>query len=103
MLPAGANTNAIAFFVPPTRGSMMALMRRPPVRCQALADSILASRGLATMTQRGIAATRQCGDIPTETLFLDDDFVVINKVSSSAWALLPTPTISASPHSTLVV
>lgn len=62
---------------------MMAMMRRPPVRCQALADSMLASaragKGLA-MTQRDLGASRQCGDIPTETLSLDSDFVVINKV-----------------------
>ncbi|CAM9695901.1 unnamed protein product [Pylaiella littoralis] len=61
---------------------MMAMMRRPPVRCQALADSMLSStgarKGLA-ITQRCLGASRQCGDIPTETLSLDDDFVIINK------------------------
>lgn len=74
----GNNANAVAFVSP---GFMMAsLMRRSPIRCQALADTVMAQRGLS-MTSRELAASRQCGDIPTETLSLDDDFVVINKVS----------------------
>ncbi|CAM9194541.1 unnamed protein product [Ectocarpus sp. 12 AP-2014] len=72
----GNNANAVALVSP---GSMMAsLMRRSPIRCQALADTVMAQRGLS-MTSRELAASRQCGDIPTETLSLDDDFVVINK------------------------
>ncbi|CAN0105824.1 unnamed protein product, partial [Ectocarpus fasciculatus] len=43
------NANAVAF-VPP--GSMMAsMMRRSPIRCQALADTVMAQRGLS-MTSR---------------------------------------------------
>lgn len=79
------STSFISSSFTPSVNSMMAMMRRPPVRCQALADSMLASAragmGLA-MTQRDLGASRQCGDIPTETLSLDDDYVVINKVSS---------------------
>eukprot|EP00903_Cladosiphon_okamuranus_P021476 g19743.t1 len=60
---------------------MMAMMRRP-VRSQAASDALGAARraghGLA-MSQRDLAASRQCLDIPTETLSLSQDFVVINK------------------------
>ncbi|CAN0344550.1 unnamed protein product, partial [Ectocarpus sp. 8 AP-2014] len=45
----GNNANAVAFVSP---GSMMAsLMRRSPIRCQALADTVMAQRGLS-MTSR---------------------------------------------------
>ncbi|CAN0461855.1 unnamed protein product, partial [Ectocarpus sp. 8 AP-2014] len=45
----GNNANAVTFVSP---GSMMAsLMRRSPIRCQALADTVMAQRGLS-MTSR---------------------------------------------------
>lgn len=86
-----------ASFVSPTLavGSMMAAMMRKPVRSQAASDAVGVARraghGLS-MSQRDVAASRQCLDIPTETLSLNQDFVVINKVSDpplfatlSAW------------------
>lgn len=83
LLCGGTTTAAAATTTGCSNFLMMAMMRRPPVRCQALADSMLASaragKGLA-MSQRDLGASRQCGDIPTETLSLDPDFVVINKV-----------------------
>lgn len=97
MLPSGwihqhVGCSATASFVSPTVSSMMAMMRKP-VRSQAASDALGAARraghGLA-MSQRDLAASRQCLDIPTETLSLNQDFVVINKVgdipSSSLYA-----------------
>lgn len=68
----------------------MSMMRRPPVRCQAVADSLLAS-SRAAASAAGISAAASardyvrrssigCGDIPTESLLLNQDYVVINKV-----------------------
>lgn len=82
--------SATASFISPNVGSMMAMMRKP-VRSQAASDALGAARragahGLA-MSQRDLAASRQCLDIPTETLSLNQDFVVINKVSNSPTTL----------------
>lgn len=83
--------SATASFISPTVGSMMAAMMRKPVRSQAASDALGAARraghGLA-MSQRDLAASRQCFDIPTETLSLNQDFVVINKVSKTSLAAL---------------
>lgn len=63
-------------------GSMMSMLTNPvrPIRTQAAANA--RRMGQLAMTQRDVAASRQCGDIPTETLSLSKDFVVINKVSA---------------------
>lgn len=79
------SSSSTASFISPTVGSMMAMMRKP-VRSQAASDAVGAARraghGLC-MSHRDLAASRQCPDIPTETLSLSEDFVVINKVSPS--------------------
>lgn len=74
------------------------MVRKPPIRCQAMADSFLASssRGLVATADRDLRAALGCADIPMDCLSLDQDFVVVNKVghynsssSSSAFVVLP--------------
>lgn len=68
-------------FPPGANLCMMSMVRRPPVRCQAVADAMIASSraGLAS-TDRSLLASLGCADIPMECLSLDGDYVVINKV-----------------------
>ena len=63
---------------------MMAMLRKPPARCQAMADSFVVSAraGVAAMatSDREARAALGCADIPLNCLFLNQDYVVINKV-----------------------
>lgn len=56
------------------------IVRKAPLRSQAMTDSFLAALGNSA-TARDLRASLGCADLPLEILSQDDDYVVINKVS----------------------